>query len=102
MELRIEKSIDAKMEKIQSHLDSKLNQMINLIQPCTKIVESQNSKNSNSISTIPLIPRQYKDHVVSKNASSSNSWAQVVSRNTTKSVKMHEKKDFAKSAKSDA
>ena len=31
IELRIEKIIDAKMKKIQSHLKSKLNQMINLI-----------------------------------------------------------------------
>ena len=29
-------------------------------------------------------------------------WAQVVSRNITKSAKMHEKKTFAKFAKSDA
>ena len=102
MESRIEKSIDAKMEKIQAHLDTKLNQMINTIQPRAKTINDQNSKNSNSTSVIPLIPRQYKDHNTSKNTSTSNSWAQVVSRNTTKSVKMHEKKDFAKSAKSDA
>ena len=31
MKSRIEKSIDAKMSKIQLHLDSKLNQMMNLI-----------------------------------------------------------------------
>ena len=31
MKSRIEKSIDTKMEKIQSHLDAKLNQMMNAI-----------------------------------------------------------------------
>ena len=73
MKSHIKKSIDAKMKKIQSHLDSKLNQMMNLIQSCTKIVESQNSKNSNATSTILLILRQFKNHNTSKNASSSNS-----------------------------
>ena len=49
-----------------------------------------------------MIPRQYKDQKAFKIALSSNLWAQVVSRNITKSAKMHEKKDFAKIAKSDA
>ena len=102
IESRIEKTIDAKMEKIQSHLESKLNQMMNLIQPRGKTTENQVSKNSNPNSLIPSIPRQYKDQNASKIASSSNSWAQVVSRNITKSAKMHEKKDFAKTAKSEA
>ena len=73
MKSHIEESIDAKMKKIQSHLDSKLNQMMNLIQPRTKIVESQSSKNSNATSTILLIPRQFKNHNASKNASLLNS-----------------------------
>ena len=51
---------------------------------------------------ISLVPRQYKNYNTLKNTSTSNSWAQVVSRNATKSVKMHEKKNFAKSAKSNA
>ena len=102
MKSRIEKTINAKMKNIQSHLDSKLNQIINLIQLRTKIVESQNSKNSNATPTILLILRQFKDYNASKNLSSLNSWTQVVFRNTTKSLKMHEKKNFAKSAKSNA
>ena len=73
MKSRIEKSIDAKMKKIQSHLNSKLNQMINLIQSRIKIVESQNSKNSNTTSIILLILRQFKDQNASKIPSSSNS-----------------------------
>ena len=73
MKSRIEKSIETKMKKIQSHLDSKLNQMMHLIQPRIKIVESQNSKNSNLNSIILLILRQYKDHILSKNAATSNS-----------------------------
>ena len=99
IEVHIEKTIDEKMEKIQSLLDKKLNQMINLIQPRTSTSNVQIAQNSNAI---PLIPRQYKDQNASKNVSSSTSWAQVVSRNTTKSAKINEKKDFAKSAKSDA
>ena len=35
IEMRIEKTIDEKMEKIRSQLDEKLNQMMNLIQPRT-------------------------------------------------------------------
>ena len=100
MKSHIEKFIEAKIKKIQLHLDSKLNQMMNLIQSHTMIVESQHSKNSNLISIILLTLRQFKHDNASKNASSSNLWAQVVSRSTTKSVKMHEKKNFAKSAKS--
>ena len=72
---------------------------MNLIQPRTSTSNVQIAHNSNAI---PLIPRQYKDQNASKNVSSSTSWAQVVSRNTTKSAKINEKKDFAKSAKSDA
>ena len=60
------------MKKIQSHLDSKLNQMMNLIQSRIKIVESQNSKNSNSNSIISLIFKQYKDYILFKNAATSN------------------------------
>ena len=40
MKSRIEKFIDAKMKKIQSHLNSTLNQVMNLIQLRTKIVKS--------------------------------------------------------------
>ena len=72
MKSRIEKFIDVKMKKIQSHLDSKLNQIMHLVQSRTKIVESQNSKNSNFNSIILLISRQFEDHNASKNASSSN------------------------------
>ena len=54
------------------------------------------------MNTISLISKQYKDQNALKNASLSTSWAQVVSRNTTKSAKMNEQKNFAKSAKSDA
>ena len=68
----IEKFIDAKMKKIQSHLDSKLNQMMNLISR-TEIVKSQSSKNSNATSIILFILRQFKDYIFSKNASFSNS-----------------------------
>ena len=57
MKSRIEKSIDAKIKKIQSHLDSKLNQMMNLIQSRGKTAKNQDSKNSNSISLISLISR---------------------------------------------
>ena len=61
IESRIEKIIDAKMKKIQSHLESKFNQMINLIQSRKKTAENQVSKNCNSNSLISLILRQYKD-----------------------------------------
>ena len=33
IKVRMEKTINEKMEKFQSHLDKKLNQMVNLIQP---------------------------------------------------------------------
>ena len=69
----IEKSANAKIKKIQSHLDSKLNQMINLIYLRTKIINDQNSKNSNSTSVISLISRQYRNRNTSRNTSSSNS-----------------------------
>ena len=72
MKSGIEKSIDAKMKKIQSYLNSKLNQMMNLIQSRIKIVESESSKNSNATLIIILILRQLKDQNTSKNASSSN------------------------------
>ena len=49
-----------------------------------------------------LISRQYKDQNAFKIVLLSNLQAQVVSRNTTKSARMHEKKNFAKSAKSNA
>ena len=55
MKLGTEKFIDAKMQKIHSYLNSKLNQMINMIQSRIKIVKSQNSKNSNATSIILLI-----------------------------------------------
>ena len=58
MKSRIEKFINAKMKKIQSHLKFKLNQMMNLIQSRIKIVESQYS---NATSIILLILRQFKD-----------------------------------------
>ena len=70
IEVHIEKTIDEKMEKIQSLLDKKLNQMINLIQPRTSTSNVQIAQNSNAI---PLIPRQYKDQNAFKNASSSTS-----------------------------
>ena len=72
MKPHIEKSIDAKIKKIQAHLNAKLNRIINAIQSCAKTINDQNSKNSNSISVIPLIPRQYKNHNISKNTSTSN------------------------------
>ena len=57
MKTRIEKSINAKIKKIQLYLDLKLNQMMNLIQSRVKTVENQDSKNSNSNSLISLILR---------------------------------------------
>ena len=104
IEMRIEKTIDEKMEKILSQLDQKLNQMMNLIQPRTNTTITpivQNRLKNPNPNLIPIVPRSHKDQNTSKNAFST-SWAQVVSRNITKSAKMHEKKDFAKSAKSDA
>ena len=74
--------------------------MMNLIKSHAKTINDSNSKNSKSTPMISLISRQYKDYNISKNVSSSNSWAQVVSRNTTRSVTMHKKKNSAKSAKS--
>ena len=38
MKSRIEKSIDAKMKKIQAYLDAKLNQMMNAIQLRAKTI----------------------------------------------------------------
>ena len=95
IEMRIEKTIEKKMRKIQTHLNKKLNQMMNLIQSRTSETNVQISQNVNTIS---LISRQKSN----TNRSSSTSWAQVVSRNTTKNVKMQEKKKSAKIAKSDA
>ena len=73
IESGIKKTIDAKMKKIQSHLESKLNQTMNLIQPRGITAENQGSKSSNFSSLISLIPIQYKDQNASKIASSSNS-----------------------------
>ena len=78
--------------------------MMNLIQPRTNTTITpivQNRLKNPNPNLIPIVPRSHKDQNTSKNAFST-SWAQVVSRNITKSAKMHEKKDFAKSAKSDA
>ena len=72
MKIRIEKSVGAKMKKIQSHLDFKLNQRINLIQSYAKAVEHQDSKKLNSISLMSLISRQYKDQNAFEITSSSN------------------------------
>ena len=69
---------------------------MNLIQPRTSATNVQTSENVN---TIPLIPRQKSNR---NQISSSTSWAQIVSRNTTKNVKMQKKKNSAKIAKSDA
>ena len=41
MKTRIEKSIDAKRKKFQSHLDLKLNQMMNLILSSAKTVKKK-------------------------------------------------------------
>ena len=86
IEMRIEKTIDEKMRKIQTHPNKKLNQMINLIQLRTSETNVQLSKNVN---TIPLIARQKSN----TNRLSSTSWTQVVSRNTTKNLKVQEKKN---------
>ena len=55
IEMRIEKTIDEKMRKIQTHLNKKLNQMMNLIQSRTSETNVQTSQNVNTIS---LISRQ--------------------------------------------
>ena len=71
IEVRIEKIIDEKMKKIQSHLNKKLNQMMKLIQSrlkTTSMLNVQNSKNSNSNTLISLISRNYKNQNASKNA----------------------------------
>ena len=43
IEMRIEKTIDEKMRKIQSHLNKKLNQIMNLIQSRTSTTNVQTS-----------------------------------------------------------
>ena len=68
---------------------------MNLIQSRTLTTNDQTSQNVNTIS---LIPRQKAN----TNRTFPTSWTQVVSRNTTKNVKMQEKKKFAKIAKSNA
>ena len=98
--MQIEKTIDERMKKTQSHLNKKLNQIMNLIQSRTSAINDQTSQKaqiSQNVNTISLISRQ-KSNI---NRTFLTSWAQIVSWNTTKNVKMQKKKKSAKIAKWD-